>query len=639
MATTTFQTQQFPYKELTPEQELFKKREAEELFKRLQFLLLESETPGLDILSEALLKVEELSAHSSRQTDIDPDVRKTLEDIAALLLSARQMAKNKGIAERLTKIAEGSQRALRVLKPSLPTGAKTEAAVEFFQFMNTWRPLFYLLVNSREFRVLILDSIRIARRVVYSYTDTISDEPTQQFVEGEPVIEVAQRVKEEVKQKGGPEMSDEEWEKIQDDIQRVLVRLSKEPTYRNGLENLFHLLDMFQRHLLKEKPVTLTGLPTAQEFHIQRVMGETELLISSFSGKEALEQFKFYLGNMVQRTKEDQKFHNYLCELKEFILKAKSDQEIMSKEFKEKSKDLARRGRQLMREFKEDDLKPLLDSANVMVENIKNDDFLQILQHHAGIVQSDLTYVDMQGTLQPDTDMLTKLQKVLLPVLVDALKYIPVPKIVSKDAKREYWLDKIVLCSYDIIPENIRFHLESDSEFSLQDIEVKGTHSFLVIQLNKLRTELKDVEFWFKKKTFPELEDKGRVTFRIKGQGARLTLTYEVDQGPKDKFPRIMKGKAYFDIYDMDIEFDTSTIHHTVLVPMLTNMFKLQIKAKIEEEVEKSLESWVSKLGDLLSSTLVQTNRPFLSGLELAKKAIKSSEVSQLYQKRREKLE
>jgi len=320
-------------------------------------------------------------------------------------------------------------------------------------------------------------------------------------------------------------------------------------------------------------------------------------------------------------------------------LKARSEQEIKTQEFKEQSKDLARRGREMIREFKDDDLRPLFDSSNMMVENIKNDEFIQLLRHHAGILQADLAYVDMEGKLQPDMDMLTKLQKVLLPVLVDALKYIPIPRINSADANREFWLDNIVLCSYDIIPENFKFHLETDSEFSFQDVELKGTHTYLVIQLNHLRTELKDVEFWFKKKTFPELEDKGRVTFRIKGQGANLTLTYQVEQGPNDKLPRVMKGKADFDISNLEIEFDISTIKHTVLVPFLTQLFKLQIKLQIEKSVEQNLGSFLDKLGDMITGTIATTNRPFLSGLEAAKKAIKSSELSQLYQKRREKLE
>jgi len=300
---------------------------------------------------------------------------------------------------------------------------------------------------------------------------------------------------------------------------------------------------------------------------------------------------------------------------------------------------LAKRGRSVMKEIKEEDIKPFFQAADDLIENIKNDEYLQLLRQQAGIVKSDLSFVDSEGMVQVDTDMLSKLQKVLLPTLAEALKYIPVPRIYSCDSNREFWLDKIVLCSYDIIPENIRFHLESDSEISFADIELKDTTTHLVIDLNRLLTELKDVEFFYKKKTFPELEDSGRVTFRVKGAGARLKLVYNVVQKPEDKIPRIMEGHAYFDISDLDIVFDTTTLKHPVLVPMLTKMFKIQIKQQIEYQVEKNLTGWMSKLGDMIANSISQTNRPFVSGFEAARKVVKSSELAKIYQQRREKLE
>jgi hypothetical protein len=235
--------------------------------------------------------------------------------------------------------------------------------------------------------------------------------------------------------------------------------------------------------------------------------------------------------------------------------------------------------------------------------------------------------------------VLSKLQSVLLPVLADALKYIPVPRVYSCDKHLEFWLEKIVLCSYDIIQDNIRFHLETDSELSLRDIEVKETQSFLVIELNRLLTELKNVEFFYHKKTFPEIEDGGLVTFRERGEGSRLTITYNVAQGPEDKLPRIVEGKASFDISNLEIEFDTDTLRHPVLVPMLTSMFKLQIKQQIEYQVEKNLTNWMNNLGDMITNAVAQTNRPVLSGFDAARKVIKSSQLGQMYEKRREKLE
>jgi len=293
-----------------------------------------------------------------------------------------------------------------------------------------------------------------------------------------------------------------------------------------------------------------------------------------------------------------------------------------------------------MREFRDKpDFRLFLNSSEDMMNNIKNDEMLTVLRQHAGIVQSDLSYLDNDGKAVVDILAVGKLQAALLPVLVDALKYIPIPKIYSNDSEREFWLDNVVLCSYDIIPENIKFQLQTDTQVSMRDIEVKGTHTHLVIELDKLLTEIKDIEFFYRKKSFPGFEDHGKVTFRITGKGAKLVFIYNLLQRPEDKVPRISEGKASFDISAMSIDFDKSTLRHPTMVPMLTQLWKMQIRHQIEHEVESNLTGFINKLGDIMTTSLEQINRPFLTGLELAKNVVKSSQVAQVYEKRREKLE
>jgi hypothetical protein len=112
-----------------------------------------------------------------------------------------------------------------------------------------------------------------------------------------------------------------------------------------------------------------------------------------------------------------------------------------------------------------------------------------------------------------------------------------------------------------------------------------------------------------------------------------------VVQGPEDRSPRIVEKSANFDISDLDIEFDISTLKHNVLVPMLTKLFKIQIKQQIEYQVEKNIVGFMKKLGELMSSSISETNRPFVSGFEAARKAVKSSPLAEIFQKRKEKLE
>jgi hypothetical protein len=592
-----------------PEQESTRLREANELLTTLKSLLLEGEAPSIETLGNALTKAEELTLRAANAPIVDDQTRKVLEDITALLISARQLGRNKQIGDRLQKISDESAKALAAAK--LPGASKEtlQAGQNIAAFVANFRPVFYLMTSSREFRKLLLDISRLARRVLYGYTEDIKHEASQKFEQGDSVKDIALTAKDRVNEKGSPEISEEDWDRLLDDVQRVLVILSKEPSFRDGIERLFALLDMFQKSLATES-ITVKAAP--HDIHARRVVMETEDLVAAFSGRETLEDFKYHLRNLIVETEKNENLHNYLFELKQFILKTKTEAEIQSKEFKHQSKDLAHRGRELMRELKDkEDVRPLLDAARQMIENIKNDEMLQLLSQHAGVLQTDLSFTSPEGKVQVNFDMISKLQSSLLPVIADTLKYIPVPKIHSVDKEREFWLDKVVLCSYDIIPENIRFHLEADSEVNFRDVEVKGTRTRLVIQLNKFLGELKNIEFFYHKKTFPELEEQGIVTFRIKGNGARLRFSYTLLQRPEDKVPSISEGHVSFDISDIEIEFNKDTLKHPLMVPMLTQMFKNQIRHEIEDQVENNLNGFLEKFGEVITGSLKVVETPF----------------------------
>jgi hypothetical protein len=417
----------------------------------------------------------------------------------------------------------------------------------------------------------------------------------------------------------------------------MFILLAQKPTYREGLNRLFALFEMWRR--TSKRDVVPGGSKT--ETHARRVTQETEDLVACFAGRESFDKWKSSLWGVIELFQNNPEWNQYLEVLKNFILSTQSEEQVRSEEFKQKSRDLAHRGRDLAQQLKDrSEVDNFLNSSEELFDNISNDEYVKLLREQAGIVSSDLSYVNTEGKLTVDTNMLSKLQTVLLPTLAESLKYIPMPRIESRDHNREFWLDNITLCGYDIIPENIHLHLESDSDFSFKDIETKGSHTHLVITLDKFRTELKNMNFFYKKKTFPVLTDSGVVTFRIGGDGARLKLVFTVDQRSGENFPRLTEGYADFHIRQMDINFDKSTLTHDVLLPMMTNMWKLQIQSQIEKVVEKNLTGVIHKLGEQMTQSLSEVNRPFMwGGLETAKQAVKQSEIGQVAANRREKLE
>jgi hypothetical protein len=280
-----------------------------------------------------------------------------------------------------------------------------------------------------------------------------------------------------------------------------------------------------------------------------------------------------------------------------------------------------------------------LNASDELMENLKNDEFVSTLRERAGILLEDITYEDSQGNRQIDTQVVGNIQKVIVPVLADALKYIPIPKIEDANEQREYIVDNVVLCGYDIIPDNVFVHLESDSWLNIRELETERSKTRLVISLRNIRTELKDVKFYYKRKVFPKMEDSGLVTLRIGGSGATLTITFGVDQRPGDSVSKFKGGHVDFHIDDMDIEFDRATITHDILVPMITSLFKRNIIYSVERGVEDSLGEVVNDIGRRLSDALIGSGERLSKQFETMTESVKRGEFARKYRKRQEKLE
>jgi len=268
-----------------------------------------------------------------------------------------------------------------------------------------------------------------------------------------------------------------------------------------------------------------------------------------------------------------------------------------------------------------------------------NDETVTVLRHHAGLVADDLSFVDDKGNVQVDTDMIGKLRGVIGPVIAESLKYIPIPRIEDDNENTHFWVDNIVLCGYDVIPDKIRVQMESDNTINIREIQTDHYHTNMIITLNNIKTEVKNLEFYYQKKTFPQFTEQGRATLRLPGEGASLRIKYFVKQTEGQVIPVFHQGKVDFQIHNFELDFDKKTLDHDILVPLITAMFKNQLQRRIENAVESNLGGLVNNIGEKLTAALTQINRPLMSGMDQFKKTIKATEFGQIHDKRKDKLE
>jgi len=116
-------------------------------------------------------------------------------------------------------------------------------------------------------------------------------------------------------------------------------------------------------------------------------------------------------------------------------------------------------------------------------------------------------------------------------------------------------------------------------------------------------------------------------------------ITYLIEKPSGSAVPLFRQGLVDFQIHNFEVEFDKETLRHDVLVPMFTTMFKNLLQKQIEMSVERNIGGFVNSIGDQLSSSLMDINKPLMMGLDKMRDVVKASEVATIYDRRREILE
>jgi len=149
----------------------------------------QGENPITDTLNDALLKAEEILVKS--KANLSPQLQKIVEDLGQLIGAAKQFSAKKNIGGRVNRIADETKMALEEV--NLPGVSKktVEATTETLKFVTTVRPIFQLLVSSREFRVLIVDSFEILKRIFLRHETEPKDTAKQQFLDGDTAMDIA----------------------------------------------------------------------------------------------------------------------------------------------------------------------------------------------------------------------------------------------------------------------------------------------------------------------------------------------------------------------------------------------------------------------------------------------------------------
>jgi mRNA-degrading endonuclease YafQ of YafQ-DinJ toxin-antitoxin module len=491
-----------------------------------------------------------------------------------------------------------------------------------------------LIIYSRKFRHMLARFIKITRRVFLRIVE-VDDKGWESSGEEEDRAKGIPAGKTgviwQLQEKTVPS-KEEEIDFLIDDLVEIIAEIHSTQKYHHGFKILFEMGEM-----LYTKSQDVVDTLSRDMPHTHRLEEHTKELVAEFSGRRTLDRFMDLLEVVTTQLRDSDEARAYIEEFRDFII-IRQPEAQESEEFRRRARALIDKGRDVVERLNNSqDIKNFLDTGDQLVENIKNDELVMNLREKAGTLKDEFTYMGPDGQRKVDMDLVQKIQKQVVPILADALKYIPIPKVEYSDRKLDLSAENIVFSGYDIVPENVRAHMESDSHFSFKELDTQKSESKLVLELRNIRTEVKNIHFYFKRKKFPVMSDSGNVTLRVRGEGANLTIILYIVHNPGEQVATFHHASIDLDIRKLDIEFDKSTIKHDQLLPIMTTLFKQKIKHKIEHAVEKNLEPVLNSLGKKLTESLKESE--FQTKLELVTDTLKEADTHKVLQLRHEKLD
>jgi len=255
-------------------------------------------------------------------------------------------------------------------------------------------------------------------------------------------------------------------------------------------------------------------------------------LVSSFGDKEAWKELEKRFNKVIEHGQKDPEFEQLMEELAESIQKMLTDPEFFDsvnnkvEELKEKSKEVGTDSP--LRK----DIDALLQQARKTYDSVLNDhDISKLLQ----------TSLRLWGLLFPasqaiNPELLTDTYTIFLPLLIQAIQYLPIPRLEISVPEIDLLLENLILepgrtiNNTSFLPFQLK--VETFSDLSIRKARfrtVSTVKSLVTIKLQGLSIRADEVGFWFRAhEGLLRLADEGIASFELDDRGIDVEIDVEV---------------------------------------------------------------------------------------------------------------
>jgi hypothetical protein len=387
-------------------------------------------------------------------------------------------------------------------------------------------------------------------------------------------------------------------------VRQVSERERTKKVFSGFLDMLNLIRDQAQETSEQVKSsVQETAEAVQQSKHLNRALCLAQEVFEQFTGTKSLDPLVDRFKSLADILANDKETNRYFIDVRTYLGKIFQNPDLLNDEqFVEKGKRLIRRGREINNKKVYTELNGISRELNRIIDNVQNDPLTLKMKESMQKLVSDLV-LDSDGNIVWKPEVMEQLRLILVSSIVERMK-IPLPTIHVEDDNIEYTLSGLVLSLKHLLPEKIGIESRGKAVFDLSEVKdpsISGAGHALRITLENINVYMPDAYLWFRRKTFPRLEDEGRAHIEIGGRGLDIVVILRT----------FLRSDNIFNVSKIDcnihnLEFSLSDTTHDFLYNTLIRMFSGTVKNDIESSIENNIKDSLEQLNVMLRGQIAR---------------------------------
>lgn len=492
---------------------------------------------------------------------------------------------------------------------------------DFISAYESLRTVGSLLLANSDFRIFLSDLSTIGREVFKDTAFTLSQVSQQAAKRLEPSPEEKQALKEPGADGGAPPSTDELQREVRD-VAKTVVEGAAEVAHEaehsfvdkitgDEKDTLLHRLKLVVSNLRKRKDYsdsvsTLTKLlqryAMAYSNALEEAASTTERdvdtnpemdratrnlwsFVKSFGDAKEWQEMERRLDKVMEHGKSDPEFDELVRQTGNAVQEMLTDPGFFE-HAEQKFQDLRSQSRKLtsnntMRE----DIDGLLVKLQSTFQSVLNDSdvakLLQTSKYIAKILSPAHSYTN--------TELVTDAIHVFVPKMVQAIQYVPIPRVEVSTPEIDLLLENLILepgisiNNSSFLPYRLR--VETRNNFEIRKARTRtasSVESLITIKVDGMSIRAQEIGFWLRAHSgFVQLSDEGIASFELDERGVDIEIDIEVAKERLESILSLRDVRVRIHKLDYSLRKSKFALAASILKPMLLPIIRNAVESQM----------------------------------------------------------